>query len=130
LKAEFFFEFFINLGEFVRVRSHTQGEAFNLTLDFDTSISTVPGFKYFASVYTLISCPKVGCESSKDSVSVKLKDGVNGNYREVYSVNNRINDMRWIKESFNFTATQNRTYVRIYKLFSNINFNINLIILH
>ena len=100
-------------GEFLRVRSHTQGEAFSLTLDLDTPLATVPNQRYFISLYTLISCPKVGCSDGKDSISVKLKDGVNGTYREIYTIK-RISDTKWIKESFNFIATQSRTYVKIF----------------
>ena len=90
-------------GEFLRVRSHTQGEAFSLTLDLDTPLSTKTGSNYYGSVYTLINCPKAGCEASKDSISIKIKDGENGTYREIYFIS-RIRDINWIKEQFNFTA--------------------------
>jgi hypothetical protein len=32
-----------NLGEFMRVRTTEQGEAFNLNLDYQNSVATVPG---------------------------------------------------------------------------------------
>ena len=98
------------LGEFARVRSHTQGEAFNLTLDFDTPFRTTPGFTYVVSMYTLINCPKVGCEAGQDTLSVKIEDGDSGIYRQIYLIN-RIRDQKWNREVFNFVAAQNKTYV-------------------
>ena len=104
----------------MRVRSHTQGEAFQLTLDFDTAFLTTAGSTYYASVYTLINCPKVGCEAGKDSISIQVKDGENGTYREVQFIS-RVKDNQWVKEDFNFTARQSKTYVRKIKIFlSNI----------
>ena len=70
----------------------------------------MPGRRYFASVYTLINCPLVGCEAGKDSISVKVRDGASGSFREVYLVN-RIRDTKWIREEFNFIANADRTYV-------------------
>lgn len=97
----------------MRVRSHSQGEAFNLTLDFERSFITTPDSRYFAKLYTLINCPLVGCEAGKDSILVKVRDGETGSYREIYKINNRVHDIQWIKEEFSFTAVKNRTYVRL-----------------
>ena len=106
----------------MRVRSHTQGEAFKLTLDLDTPLITKVGSNYYGSVYTLINCPKAGCDAGKDSISIKVKDGENGTYREIYSIN-RIRDTKWIKEEFNFTARNTRAYV---SKFINYSFLLNL----
>jgi hypothetical protein len=97
----------------LRIRSHTKGEAFSLKIEFDRAFITVPGRTYYGSMYTLINCPLVGCESAEDSISVKVKDGDNGMYREIYKVI-RSHDVQWVKEFFSFTATENKTYVRKY----------------
>ena len=97
----------------MRVRSHTQGEAFNLTLDFERAFITTPGRRYFASVYTLVNCPKAECEAGKDSISVKVRDGATGSFGEVYLIN-RIRDTKWVREEFSFKANADRTYVRRY----------------
>lgn len=73
---------------------------------------TSPGVKYTLSMYTLINCPKVGCEIAQDKISVQIKEGVNGEYREVYLVSGRSHDSKWVKDGLNFIATSDRIYVR------------------
>jgi hypothetical protein len=96
----------------MRIKSHSKGEAFNVTIDFKTAIVTIPGYKYGIKMFTLINCAKIGCEEAKDSISVKIKDGDNGQYNEVYNINGRTRDVKWNMENFNITATQNKIHVR------------------
>lgn len=70
----------------------------------------MPGTMYYVSMYTLMNCQAVGCEAAGDAISVKVKDGDIGNYREIYRVS-RAHDDRWIKESFSFAAIQTKTFV-------------------
>ena len=64
-------------------------------------------------MYTLINCQKVGCEAAKDKISVQIKEGINGEFTEVYLVSGRNRDNKWVKDGLNFIAASNRVYVRI-----------------
>ena len=101
-----------NLGEFIRVRSHTQGEAFDLIMDFDTPLITIPGIKYIFSMYSLVNCPKAGCDLALDIIIVKIKEGINGLFKEFYRVAGRSHDDRWLKDTFKFVTNSSRIYVR------------------
>ena len=95
----------------MRVKTNSVGAAFTLPVDFETPFITIPGDKYTLSMYTLINCPKVGCSAAQDKISVQIKEGVNGEFKEVYAVKDRSRDSRWIQDSFSFHATQNILYV-------------------
>ncbi len=110
----------------MRLRTNTQGDAFTLPVDFDTPIVTVPGVKYTLSMFTLINCQKVGCEAAKDKISVQIKEGLFGEFTEVYSVSGRSRDTKWIKDSLNFIATNTRVYVRIMFLKKGLFFKVSL----
>lgn len=71
----------------------------------------MPGTKYSTVFYSLFSCPKAGCDSAQDSISVRFKEGVDGVYREVYKIVGKGRDDRWSKNSFTYTATSSRLYV-------------------
>lgn len=78
-----------------------------MPIDFETPFNTIPGTKYSISLYSLINCPKPGCEAARDTVSVQIKEGINGKYREIYSITGRARDYKWTQEFFSFRATQN-----------------------
>ena len=65
-------------------------------------------------MYTLLNCPLAGCLAARDTISVQVKDGLNGDYREVYVVKGRARDDRWIQEQFKFTAADDRVYVCLF----------------
>ena len=98
-------------GEFLRVRTNAQGDAFKMNVDFETPIATSFGTTYSVSMFTLFNCPVFGCEIANDMISVQVKDGLNENYREVYAVKGRVRDDRWIQEQFKFTASGGLVYV-------------------
>ena len=82
-----------------------------MNVDFTTPIATTFGTTYSVSMFTLLNCPLAGCAVANDKISVQVKDGLNGNYREVYVVKGRVRDDRWIQEQFKFTAADDRVYV-------------------
>jgi hypothetical protein len=94
-------------GEFLRVKTNSAGDSFKLPIDFETPFNTVAGLKYSISMYTLINCPKPGCEAARDSISVQIKEGANGIYKEIYLISGRERDFKWKQELFSFKATQN-----------------------
>ena len=98
-------------GEFLRVRTNAQGGAFYSIVDFDTPFVTKAKSNYTLSMYTLINCPKIGCQAAKDKISVQIKEGVNGFYRELYVVQGRVRDDRWNMEQIDFVATSDRIHV-------------------
>ena len=102
--------FFIK-GEFLRVRTNLKGEAFNAIVDFDTPFATKAKSNYTLSMYTLVNCPKTGCQAAQDKISVQIKEGINGVYREVYVVQGRVHDDRWKMDKLDFIASSDRTYV-------------------
>jgi hypothetical protein len=77
----------------------------------DTPIASIPGSILSISMFTLMNCPKAGCEQAGDSISVQITDGGNGEYNEVYNVNGRTRDDRWVKENFNYIAVQDKMRV-------------------
>lgn len=82
-----------------------------MNVDFITPIATVFGTTYSVSMFTLLNCPFEGCEIANDKISVQIKDGLNGNYKEVYEVKGRVRDNRWIQEQFKYTAADNQIFV-------------------
>ena len=102
----------------MRVKTNSNGDAFTLPIDFSTPINTIFGTKYSLSMFSLINCPKAGCEAANDKISVQIKEGVLGTYKEVISITGRIHDTRWIQDSFNFIASSDRVYVRLIKIIS------------
>jgi hypothetical protein len=95
----------------MRVKSNSRGEAFSSVLDFKQPIHTTPG-EYSLSMYTLINCGVVGCQQAGDSISVKVKDGDDGDFKEVYNVTGRSLDDRWHNENFSFDVENDKIYVR------------------
>ena len=67
-------------------------------------------------MYTLINCPKAGCSAAQDKISLQIKEGASGSFKEVYVVSGRSNDTKWNQELFSFRATQTLVYVRILAL--------------
>jgi hypothetical protein len=94
----------------MRVKSNSRGEAFSSSLEFKQLVHTTPG-KYSMSMYTLINCGVVGCGQAGDSISVKIKDGEDGEFKEVHKVNGRSLDDRWNKEHFGFNVKNEEIYV-------------------
>ena len=82
-----------------------------MNVDFLTPITTVPGTKYSLSMYTLINCPLIGCEKANDHISVQIKEGLNGEYKEIYVVKGRVRDIKWNLDQMKFIAAQDRVYV-------------------
>ncbi len=97
-------------GRFIRVKSASRGEVFSLSFNFDRPITTIPG-KYNMSFYSMFNCPKIGCEDGQDTISIKIKDGVDGIYTEVYKITNRTKDLQWNKEQFSFNLNYTKAYV-------------------
>jgi hypothetical protein len=104
---------FYTSGEFLRVRTNSAGDAFTLPVDFETPINTIPGVKYTISMYSLINCQKTSCSSAQDRISVQIKEGINGNYKEMYVVKDRNRDTRWIQDSFSFHAADEILFVSL-----------------
>ena len=61
-------------------------------------------------MFTLVNCGKLQCGTSQDTISVQIREGINGNFKEIYTVK-RDQDERWRRESVNFIASQDRVYV-------------------
>ena len=62
-------------------------------------------------MFTLVNCPLAECAAARDRISVQVKDGLNGDYKEVYLVEGRVRDDRWFQEQFKFTAADDLVYV-------------------
>ena len=62
-------------------------------------------------MYTLINCQKQGCEQAQDSISIQIKEGDNGDFKEFRSIAGRSLDTKWIRDTFTFIPTQNKIYV-------------------
>ena len=82
-----------------------------MTVDIDSPILTRKFSNYSLSMYTLINCPKAGCETAQDTISVQIKEGVSGVYKEVVLIKGRVRDDQWKKDSFDFIASKDRVYV-------------------
>ena len=82
-----------------------------MAVNFDTPFITKPNTNYTLSMYTLVNCPNLGCNLANDRISVQIKEGTNGFYREVYVVKERSRDDRWIRDQFDFVASKDRLNV-------------------
>ena len=98
----------------MRIRTNALGEAFTMNVDFLTPIATIPGTKYLLSMYTLVNCPLLGCETASDKISVQIKEGFNSEFKEVYVVKGRVRDSQWIQEKLKFIASQDRVFVSFF----------------
>jgi hypothetical protein len=90
------------IGQFLRIKSNPGGDAFNSSLEFKRKIvAQIPG-EYGVSFYFLINCGQVGCENAGDAISIKIKDGIDGEFKEVDKITGRSNDDRWEKRELSF----------------------------
>ena len=81
-----------------------------MTLNFDSPFITKPKSNYTLTMFTLVNCGKLQCSTSQDTISVQIKEGVNGVFKEIYTVK-RNQDDRWRRERVDFIASQDRVYV-------------------
>jgi hypothetical protein len=99
------------IGQFLRIISNPGGDAFNSSLEFKRKIvAEIPG-EYGLSFYFLINCGQVGCENAGDAISIKVKDGINGEFKEVYKITGRSNDDRWENRKFSFSIKTDSFFV-------------------
>ena len=82
-----------------------------MNLYFENSIATLKDTKYLISLYSLINCPKAGCDLALDIIIIKFKEGSNGSFKEVYRIAGRDHDQFWKKDSFKYVANSDRIYV-------------------
>lgn len=84
------------------LKSKTVREIYKASFIFNKSISVDELGTYRLSFYTFFSCyPVSACLLEDDAVAIKIKQGVNGVFEEVYktgSEKNRTQDYKWIKE--------------------------------
>ena len=102
----------MHLGSFLRIRSDQRGDAFNLTMNFDEPIKTLPGKSYLFSFYSIINCGNSRCINASDTVTARIKDGDNGIFHDVYTVFNRSTDSQWYHQTFMYTANDQNTFVK------------------
>lgn len=62
-------------------------------------------------MYTLLNCDKLDCGLSQDAISVQIKEGANGQFREVYAIKGRTHDNKWIMDHVDFIASSDILYV-------------------
>ena len=103
-------------GNFLRVKN-TRGDAFSYPLEFLSGVRTIPGLRYSLSMYTLINCGSNECIAARDRISVKISDGDNGVYREIYSISGRSNDDRWYNSHFTFDVRSDKIKVKETRIF-------------
>jgi hypothetical protein len=95
----------------MRVRNR-RGNAFSFPLEFLSGVLTTPGSRYSLSMYTLINCGSNDCLAARDRISVKIRDGNNAEYREIYSISGRSNDDRWYNSYFTFDVRSDTIKVK------------------
>lgn len=99
-------------GKFARIKSNNKGQAFSSSLAFRTPIDTTAG-NYSLSMYTLINCGIDECAFiAKDKITVKIKDGENGEFTELDTLANRSVDDRWYRENFIFNVRNDKIWVK------------------
>ena len=63
-------------------------------------------------MYTLVNCGSPGCATSaRDTISVKIKDGDNGNFTEILNISARSIDDRWTNQKLIFTVRNDKIWV-------------------
>ena len=99
----------------LRIKSNNRGEPFSSSLSFRYPIKTKPG-NYSLSMYTLINCGSIDCDEAEDTISVKVKDGDNGEFVEIYHTTGRSIDNKWINSFLYFTVRTNKLSVKLFYL--------------
>ena len=70
---------------------------------------------YKLSFYNLFNCLTVAnCSVVNDTMSLKLKQGISGDYKEVYiggTNYGRLNDDKWVRESISLQLEADNYYV-------------------
>jgi hypothetical protein len=61
---------------------------------------------------TLINCGSEACAAAGDKISVKIKDGDSGDFREVKTIE-RFNDEQWKQDKISFDISNDKFYVNI-----------------
>jgi hypothetical protein len=100
------------IGRFLHIRSDSRGNVFNLTMNFNDAIQTIPGKKYTFSFYSIINCGNSRCSRANDSIIIRIKDGDNGDFKNVYTIDNHTTDNQWYNYKVEYTATNEKTFVR------------------
>ena len=88
----------------------SDGEAFNATFEYEDPISVKPGI-YTMSLYTLVNCGIIECETAGDMISVYIKDGDVGTFNSTFNITGRCRDEYWIKNYFNFAVQYDKIWV-------------------
>jgi hypothetical protein len=62
-------------------------------------------------MFTLINCGSVACEAAADKISVQIKDGDSGEFKEVKTIEGRFKDDKWFNDYFSFDVFNNKIWV-------------------
>ena len=60
---------------------------------------------------TLINCGSAACEAAGDKISIKIKDGENGDYKEVKVIEGRFIDDKWNSDEISFEILNDKFWV-------------------
>ena len=64
----------------------------------------------------MINCGSIDCDKAEDTISVKVKDGDNGESVEIYHTTGRSIDNKWINSFLYFTVRTNKLSVKLFYL--------------
>ena len=80
-------------------------------LEFKQKIEALRPGTYGLSFFTLINCGTSECSAADDMISVKVKDGIDGEFREVYNISERSSDTRWENHEIDFQIEHETFFV-------------------
>ena len=86
-------------------------------MNFNDAIQTIPGKEYTLSLYSLINCGNSRCSRALDSITIRIKDGDDGVFQDIYTIGNHTTDGRWYHYNVLYTAVNEKIFVGELTLF-------------
>ena len=101
-------------GNFLRVRTDTAGSAYSASFSFTRAILINDFGIYNLTFYSIINCNKAGCDKVGDKISIKIKNGADGIFEEVYNTGSdqgRSQELQWLRDIVAVQITSSEVFV-------------------
>ena len=109
---------FIKKGNFLKYKASLSGVAYSASFFFTNALSITEIGTYTLSFYTFVNCPKTECSKVGDAISIKIKNGQDGDFKEVYKSgtdDGRAQEVKWKKDEIPVQLTSSEVFVSFFK---------------
>jgi hypothetical protein len=106
-----------SLGKFIMVSNENENEITKVSIEFQQSFHANQNTYYTIEFYSFFYCnASSNCTKRSNVISVKSLNQLNGSEYEIYSLtndNDRLNDFKWNKESFQHSINETEFFLKI-----------------